>query len=172
MSMEGYYAARSVSEIGADGDGKAGGSNAQKLSPGPESLLDVQPDNGNFQSSAGPDSLDIQPDNGAFRSSSPDSALPERELHEPADQPAQISILGPEATKRPDPEDRAAAREERIDALERDGGSELPGLRGEAAGPGQAPVSRSPSRPPRRRLILRARPGHPIGFPHVSGPVG
>jgi len=87
----------------------------------------VQPDNGNFQSSASPDTLDIQPDNGAFRSSSPDSALRERELHELADQPDQIFNLKPEATKRPDPEDRAAAREERIDALERDGGSELPG---------------------------------------------
>ena len=126
MDLEGIYAARSVRAIGADGEGKAGGSNAQKPPPGPESL-DVQPDNGNFQSSAGPESLDIQPDNGAFRSSNPDSALPERELHEPADQPAQISILGPEATKRPDSEDRAEARKERIDALERDGGSELPG---------------------------------------------
>lgn len=105
MSMEGFYAARSVTEIGADGDGKPSGSNAQKPPPGPESLLDVQPDNGNL------------------RSSSPDSALPEREPDQPANQPAQIFILRPEATKRPDLEDRAAAREERINALDRDGGS-------------------------------------------------
>jgi len=127
MDREGIYTARSAREIGADGEGKAGGSNAEKPPRSPESLLDVQPDNGNFRSSASPDSLDIQPDNGAFRSSSPDSALRERELHELADQPDQIFNLKPEATKRPDPEDRAAARKERIDALERDGGSELPG---------------------------------------------
>src|SRR5690348_3003994 len=111
MDREGIYTARSAREIGADGEGKAGGSNAEKPPRSPESLLD------------------IQPDNGAFRSSSPDSALRERELHELADQPDQIFNLKPEATKRPDPEDRAAAREERIDALERDGGSELPGHR-------------------------------------------
>ena len=87
MDREGIYTARSAREIGADGEGKAGGSNAEKPPRSPESLLDVQPDNGNFQSSASPDTLDIQPDNGAFRSSSPDSALRERELHELADQP-------------------------------------------------------------------------------------
>jgi hypothetical protein len=123
MDREGIYAARSVTAIGADGEGKAGGSNAQKPPPGPESLLDVQPDNGNFQSAAGPESLLIEP----ARSPVPDSALPERKPGQPANQPAQISILEPKVTKRLDPEDRAAARKERIDALERDGGSELPG---------------------------------------------
>jgi hypothetical protein len=48
MDREGIYAARSVREIGAKGEDKAGGSNAQKPPAGPESLLDVQPDNGIF----------------------------------------------------------------------------------------------------------------------------
>ena len=48
MDREGIYTARSAREIGADGEGKAGGSNAEKPPRSPESLLDVQPDNGNF----------------------------------------------------------------------------------------------------------------------------
>ena len=115
MSMEGIYAARSVTAIGADGEGKAGGSNAQKPPPGPETLLDVQPDNGNSPSSASPESLNVEP----ARSPVPDSALPPRELPEPADQPAQISIpKRADATKPLSPEEeaaRAATRAERRD---------------------------------------------------------
>jgi hypothetical protein len=96
MDREGIYAARSVTAIGADGESEAGGSNAQKPPPGPESL-NVDP----------------------ARSPVPDSALPARELHEPADQPAQISILKrADATKPLSPEieaARAAARAERRD---------------------------------------------------------
>jgi hypothetical protein len=61
MDLEGKNAARSVTATRADGKGKAGGSNAQKPPPRPESLLDVQPDNDNSQSSAGPESLLTEP---------------------------------------------------------------------------------------------------------------
>jgi hypothetical protein len=67
---EGIYAAgttQSVTEMGADGEGNASDSSAggpPHATPG--SLLDVQPDNGNL------------------RPSNPESALPEREPHQPA----------------------------------------------------------------------------------------
>jgi|SRR5689334_13323367 hypothetical protein len=122
MDLEGKNAARSVTATRADGKGKAGGSNAQKPPPRPESLLDVQPDNDNSQSSAGPESLLTEP----TRSSVQDSALPARVLH----QHAQVFNLRPEATKWRDAEDIAAAREDRIDALEREGGSMLPARKG------------------------------------------
>jgi hypothetical protein len=143
MDREGIYAARSVTAIGADGEGKAGGSNAQKPPPGPESL-DVQPDDGKFQSSAGPESLNVEP----ARSPVPASALPARELHEPADQPAQISILKRAgATKPLSPEieaARAAARAERRDPAyeaDRDDGSRLP-EREDLRRPGPLPAVR------------------------------
>jgi hypothetical protein len=109
MDREGIYAARSVTAIGADGEGKAGGSNAQKPPPGPESL-DVQPDDGNFQSSAGPESLNVE----QARSPVPNSALPARDPLQPAVQPAQDFSLKPEATSRPDPEIREDLRDDRI----------------------------------------------------------
>ena len=119
MEREGIYAARSAREIGADGEGKAGGSNAQKPPPGPESLLDMQSDNGNFQSSAGPESLLTEP----ARSPVPDSTLPARKPHPPA----QISF--PRSAERPD-FDRNAALEERRDPTRQpdcDDGSRLRG---------------------------------------------
>jgi hypothetical protein len=111
----------SVTEIGAGGTGKAGGSNAQKPHPDPASL-DVQPDNGKSQSSTSPENLNVEP----ARSPVPDSALPPRGPHEPADQPAQISTRTSEPANWPDPKSRAQARQDRIDEADqaaRDGGS-------------------------------------------------
>jgi hypothetical protein len=125
MDREGIYAARSVIAIGADGENEAGGSNAQTPPPSPASLLDVQPDNDNSQSSADPGSINVKP----ARSPVPDSALPEQKPPQPAEQPAQTFVPKPEAAKRPDPKIQAAresAREDRIndaDQAARDRGS-------------------------------------------------
>jgi hypothetical protein len=57
--------------------------------------------------------LDVPPD-GNLPPSSPEPALPQRPPPQPGEQPAQISTWRPEPTSRPTPEDRAHARDDRI----------------------------------------------------------
>jgi hypothetical protein len=105
MSMEGYNAAGAAPSIkGQDADPPHD----------PKSSLD-QPDNGNSQPSSDPKLIDVEQAPPALS-----SPIPARERTEPADQPAQASILEPEATKRSSAADRAAAREDRINDAEQE----------------------------------------------------
>ena len=116
-------AAQSIKGQDADGEGKAGGGNTQKPPPRPESFLDVQPDDGNSQPSSDPKSLDVE----LTRPPVLDSPLRARKLPEPADRPAQTSILEhSDATKTLSPEVEAARAATRADRrnqpLQRDDG--------------------------------------------------
>jgi hypothetical protein len=126
MSMLGINAATAASATAKDagGPGKAGGSSDDERSAREE--LNVEPDNGKSQSSAGPEILNVEP----ARSPVPDSALPARELPRNPRNP-QNPILSPYVARKTPPgwdreRDREDARIDRIneaDQAARDRGS-------------------------------------------------